>query len=101
VKKTFQLKVENKKPERQADAIKHEIKKYITRERKKSLKDGFDYWDFDCKIGSDASSATPVHVDDISKKVDLFLQKELESFYCEILAKGMSRSPKKSDENQK
>ncbi len=62
MKKTFYLKDTKHKPERQADQIKNEIKKYLGRERRKPTPDKVDYWDFDCKIGESADSAQEVLV---------------------------------------
>jgi len=51
MKKTFQLHVEGKHPERLLDAIKHEIRQYLKRERRKPLPAQMDFWDFDCRFG--------------------------------------------------
>lgn len=90
MKKQFTV-VESKiSPDRQIDAIKHEIKKYIARERRKKLPEGQDYWDFDCKIGTSTADAKTAHVDDLNKQLDL-LSAENTSFYVEILAKSQTR----------
>jgi hypothetical protein len=96
--KTFNLKVENKAPERQADSIKHEIKKYLTRERKKKLPEGFNVWDFDCKIGVDADNTAPVRVTDINTKISELCTAEVESFFLVIHARASNKikSPAKS-----
>lgn len=90
MKKQFTV-VESKiSPDRQIDAIKHEIKKYIARERRKKLPEGQDYWGFDCKIGTSVADAKTTHVDDLNKQLDL-LSAENTSFYVEILAKSQTR----------
>lgn len=94
MKKQFTVVESKVSPDRQIDAIKHEIKKYIARERRKKLPEGQDYWDFDCKIGTMAADAKAVHVDDINKQIDL-LSAENTSFYVEILAKSQARIKKK------
>lgn len=94
MKKNFQLTDIKLAPARQVDAVKHEINKYIARERRKKLTDGFDYWDFDCKIGEDSSNAHDVAVADINKSIDGLVAKELKSFYLEILAKPARRLKK-------
>jgi hypothetical protein len=91
MKKIFKLKVENKKPERQADSIKYEVKKYIKRERKKKLPETADYWDFDCKIGAQEDSAEKIHLKEINPSIDKQLELGSESFYLEILARATSR----------
>ena len=94
MKKTFSTQVENKKPARQVDAIKHEINKYVARERRKDLPDGKDFWDFNCKIGPEESSATEVHLTQINKAIDTLVEKGIESFYVEILAVPKTRQKK-------
>jgi hypothetical protein len=87
MKKRFNLTGTKLAPARQVDAVKHEIKKYISREQRKKLPEGADFWDFDCKFGSDNQTATVIHVAEINKKIDQFVLEQKESFYIEILAK--------------
>jgi len=86
MKKTFQLHVEGKHPDRVLDAIKHEIRKYLKRERRRDLPTGVDYWDFDCKFGLSAEVAETVHVANLIACVDAAVQAQATSFYVEILA---------------
>ena len=72
-RKTFSFSAPNKKPERQVDSIKYEIKKYIGRERRKKLPENVDFWDFDCKIGANAEEAKYVHVAEINKAISKLL----------------------------
>lgn len=94
MKKTFKLIDPKKAPARQVDFVKHEISKYIARERRKSLPTGVDYWDFDCKIGSDVDSSDAIHVAEINKGIDRIVAQGSESFYIEILAKPARRMKK-------
>lgn len=94
MKKVFKLTDTKHAPARQVDAVKHEINKYIARERKKKVADGVDFWDFDCKFGNDSESAKEVHVSEISKLIDAQVASEEETFYLEILAKPGRRAPK-------
>ena len=87
MKKTFSFVVPNKKPERQCDSIKYEVKKYIARERRKKLPDGADYWDFDCKIGLYAEVAEDIHVSQINKEISKVFDSGNESFYLEVMVK--------------
>ncbi len=94
MKKTFELKVSNKTDANHVDSIKHKVKKYISRERRKKLPKDVDYWDFDCKIGESEQNASPVHIKDINSKIsDLSLENK-ESFYLEILARPGHRKKK-------
>ena len=95
MKKSFHLTATNKKPERQVDFVKHEIKKYIGRERRKTLPDDVQFWDFDCRMGDDASTAPVIHVSEINKKFDALVLEKKETFYMEILAKPGYRASRK------
>ncbi len=99
MRKTFNIIVENKKPDRQVDSIKYEVKKYIARERRKKLADGIDYWDFDCRIGLEKDSAVSVHVADINKAISKIAAEQQPTFYLEVLAKPGIRK-KRSESGQ-
>lgn len=94
MKKTFLLTHAKIKTPRLIDSIKHEVKKYIKRERNKPLPDGADFWDFDCKYGHNEDKADVIHITALNKSIDDAVQHELESFYLEILAKPANRTPK-------
>ena len=87
MKKTFVLSHPKIKLPRLVDSIKHEVKKYLKRERNKSIPDGADFWDFDCCFGTDKNNAEAIHLGSINKHIDEAEKNELESFYLEILAK--------------
>lgn len=94
MKKIFKLTDPKKAAARQVDSVKHEIKKYIARERRKTLPERVDFWDFDCRFGKDSSSAESIHIDDINKKIDAIVLEEADSFYIEVLAKEGYRNKK-------
>lgn len=87
MKKTFALTHPKLKPARLVDAIKYEVKKYLRRERNKTLPAGVDYWDFDCRFGHTESQADVIKVNEINKCIDEAVRLEQPSFYLEILAK--------------
>jgi len=92
MKKTFKLTHEKIKLPRLVDAIKHEVKKYLKRERRRQLPEDADYWDFDCKFGVDEASAEVIHVSEINKSISWAESEGLESFYLEILVKPCRRT---------
>ena len=99
MKKTFELTHPKIKLERRVDAVKHEVKKYLKRERKKALPAGADFWDFDCKFGHNAEEAKTVHLSAINNLIDQTQVDNLTSFYIEILAKeGIRQIKALSDE---
>jgi len=87
MKKIFKLTNDKIKPERLLESIKHEIRKYIKRERNKKLTENADYLDFDCKFGADESQSEVVHLAEIDKCIAQAVSDKLESFYLEIIAK--------------
>ena len=58
MKKTYPLTHPKALVDRLIEGIKSDIRKYLKRERAKDLPEAMDYWDFDCKFGSSAESAT-------------------------------------------
>lgn len=98
MKKTFKLSHEKIKLPRLVDAIKHEVKKYIKRERRRQLPEGADYWDFDCKFGVDEASSEVIHVSEINKSISWAESEKLESFYLEVMVKPCQRIKKEEDE---
>ena len=94
MKKVFSLVHPKIKVPRLIEAIKYEVKKYIKRERGKSLSEDVDFWDFDCRFGADEASSKTIHLSAIGESIDSAEAKELESFYLEILSKPGRRTKK-------
>lgn len=94
MKKTFALTHPKIKPARLVESIKHDIKKYIARERRKKLPSGTHYWAFDCMIGASAEVAEEIHVGEINKNIDAIVAQDLSEFYLVILARAAVRQPK-------
>ena len=88
MKKIFKLTDEKKHEDRVLEAVKHDIRKYVKREKKKKLADAkMTYWDFDCKIGTNADSAEVVGFDELIKALDAVKATGATECYVEILAK--------------
>lgn len=94
MKKTFKLTHEKLNKDRLVDATRHEIRKYIKRERNRVLPKEMDYWDFDCRFGADEPNAEVIHLSEIDQSINRIVAQELESFYLEILAKPAKRMKK-------
>lgn len=94
MKKTFKLKVENKHPDRQIESIKHEIRKYIKREKNKPLPEGVDFWKFECKFAKDSDEPKTIEFIDITKCIDEASSEDSETLYMEILSVEGKREPK-------
>ncbi|MBT2332786.1 hypothetical protein J7E49_02520 [Variovorax paradoxus] len=98
MRKTFQLQVEGKHPDRLLEAIKHEIRKYIKRERRRELPEGSDFWDFDCRFGASAETAEAAHLSALTGLIDGIVKDAGKQFYVEILAKPGKRKPRPAGE---
>lgn len=94
MQKTYSLHVEGKHPERLLEAIKHEINKYLQRERRRKLPSGADFWDFDCRFGPVASDATVIKTSEIKSHINTLVAAGGTQFYIEVLAKPGVRSPR-------
>jgi len=98
MRKTFQLRPEGKHPDRVLEAVKHEVRKYIKRERRRDLPAGVDFWDFDCKFGTTEESAQVVHLAALTGLMDEVAKAAGPQFYVEILAKHGHRKARPADE---
>ncbi len=94
MKKTFQLNIEGKNRDRVLDAVKHEIRKTIKRDRRRALPEGVDYWDFDCKFGATSEAAEVVHLATLTALIDAVAKEAGSQFYVEILVKPGHRKPR-------
>ena len=94
MKKTFQLTIEGKHPDRVLDATKHEIRQYIKRERNKALPEGVDFWDFDCRFGASTDAAQVIHPAQLIEHIDALAAGGANAVYVELLAKAGVRTPR-------
>ena len=92
MKKTFKLNIEGKNRDRVLDAVKHDIRKYVKRQRRVPLPEGVDFWDFDCRFGASKETATVVHFATILPLVDAAAKEGADGFYLELLAKEGRRT---------
>ena len=86
MKKTFKLNIEGKNRDRVLEAVKHEIRKYVKRERRRELPEGVDFWDFDCKFGPAEATAVVVHFATLTSLIDAVAKEGGDQFYIEIIA---------------
>lgn len=86
MKKTFKLDIEGKNRDRLLEAIKHEVRKYVKRERRRELPQGVDYWDFDCRFGNTEEQSVVTHLATLTGLMDEVARDGGSQFYVEIVA---------------
>ena len=92
MKKIFKIKQEKLKAERAVDAIKNELRKYIKREKKKTLPNNKTmYWDFECKFGKSPEFAKVCNFDFIITELSSVLLAGWEECYIEIIAVSVDK----------
>jgi len=90
MKKIFKLTDPKKHEDRVLEAVKHEIRKYAKREKKKDLPEKATmYWDFDCKVGATPESAEVVIFEELIKALDKVKESGAKEVYVEVLAKAV------------
>ena len=99
MKKTFPLAVEGKHPDRVLDRVKHEVRKYLKRERSRPLPAGVDYWDFDCQFGLSEDTAQAVHLANLITCIDSAAKDNAAQVYVEVWAKHGVRTKRPPSES--
>jgi hypothetical protein len=97
LKKLFQLTVEGRNRDRLLDASKHEVRKYVARQRRAALPEGVDYWDFACRFGSTEADATDVHFATMIGHMDEAGKAGADGFFVSIVGRAGVRTTKPKD----
>ena len=94
MRKTYPLRPEGKPPDRVLEAVKHDIRKYIKRERRRELPEGADFWDFDCRFGRSREDAQEAHLSALTGLINAVAAEGGAQVYVEILARAAQRKPR-------
>lgn len=86
MKKTFKLNIENKHPDRLLESIKHEIRKYIKREKRKPLPADVDFWDLKCKFAKNSDEPEVIDFNEITNCINEAVAEKCDTFYMEIIS---------------
>jgi len=101
MKKIFKLTDPKKHEDRVLEAVKHDIRKYVKREKKKDLPDKkLMYWDFDCKIGVTADDAKVIAYEELIKALDAVKDTGATEVYVEVVAKAVEKPLKVEEETE-
>ena len=97
MKKKFLLTDAKKDPERVLDSIKHNIRKYIKREKRKDLPEGSNFWKINCKFGQSEESVVEIRFEDLMKNINEASTQNLDSFYIELTSEAVTVDFKKKE----
>lgn len=98
MKKTYQLDHPKIKVPRIIDSVRHDIKKFLKKERNKPLPSGSAYWGFDCKVGPTEETAADVHLSSLTKSIDELVEKNMKTVYIELVAKPIARQESSAED---
>lgn len=94
MKQTFRLTAPGKDDARVRDKIRHEINKYVKRERRKDVPEGYFRWDMDCRVGGDEATAMEVPLKALGQNIEQLAADGAEKVFVQVLAKAVKRSAK-------
>jgi hypothetical protein len=94
MRKTYPLQAEGRHPYRVLDAVKHDVRKYLKRERRRPLPEGVDFWDFACRFGLSAEVAETVHLSAVISSIDTAAKEHATQVYVEIITTHGKRQPR-------
>ena len=92
MRKTYLLTIEGKNRDRLLDAAKHDIRKYVKRERSRPLPSGVDFFDFECKLGASEGAAATLHFATLMGSIDALVKDGADQFYVEVVTTHGHRS---------
>ncbi|MFT6819301.1 MAG: hypothetical protein ACJATT_003123 [Myxococcota bacterium] len=93
MRQTFTFAESSHKPPQALAALKNLVRKYVKRERRKTLPEGVDYWDFACKVGETEETATETHISEVTNHIEAVFDVGTPTVYVEILSKpGVRKS---------
>ncbi|HTO04220.1 MAG TPA: DUF6172 family protein [Opitutus sp.] len=93
MKKVFPLTAPGKADARVVESIKHEVRKYVKRERRKAVPPEFEQWDFACKVGAAQATAESKRLGDVGTAIDAVAATGAGAVYLEITAIPSLRTP--------
>ena len=94
MKKNFALHAPGKADARVVEGIKYDVRKYVQRERRKTLPEGFEQWDFSCRVGVDAATAVSTELSAVAAAIDAVVATAADFVYVEVLAVAAHRAPR-------
>ena len=94
MKRTFKLTAEGKDDARVRDKVRHEINKYVKRERRKELPEDGLRWDMRCTLGVSEATAQAVDLKALGAAIDKLAEEGNATAFVSIKAELVKRSPR-------
>ena len=94
MRRTYRLDIEGKNRDRLVEASKHDIRKYIRRERRKQLPKGADFWDFDTRFGTEEAGAVTIAPAELIRRIDALVAEGGNQFFVQVERKPGNRPPR-------
>ena len=92
MKKIFKLQETEQNPDRILEKIKHQLRRYLRREKKKDIKALNSFLEFECRFGQDEKSSKKVSFNDIIQLLDKTREDDWKECYIEIVAVVQEKS---------
>jgi hypothetical protein len=85
MKKNFPLTAAGRNDARVRDKIRQEVNKYVRRERRKELPEGFTLLEFDCRVGANPAQAGAMALKEVAGAIDAVALAGATEVYVEIV----------------
>jgi len=80
------------------DSVKHDLRSYLKKQRKKPVPSGATYWGFDCKVGLTEDVALDTHLSSLMSRVDELVADNAITIYVELIPKAITATAKQPNE---
>ena len=97
MKKTFPLQVTGKDSARVLERVRSEVRKYVQREQKKTPPEGFNRWEFVCRVGVDKDTPVNRRLSEVIASIDAVAKTGSPQVYVEIVANPIHRMTAESE----
>ncbi|MDP1579017.1 MAG: DUF6172 family protein [Candidatus Didemnitutus sp.] len=93
MKKTFPLQVTGRDDARVRDKIRQTVNSTVRRSRRRAPVEGFDGWDFKCKVGVNEPNAARCSLKEVGRVIEDIAQLGVSEIYVEVVAVPIKRGP--------
>jgi len=91
MKKTFPLQSPTREDARVRDKIRQEVNRDVRRQRRKPLPEGFERWEFNCRVGLSPETAEVRSLKEVGGAIEALAVTGATAVYVEILPVPMLR----------